>query len=165
MKSFDLAPLLAGKTLGTGSDSFVIAEWRDAGGTFDSPRLIAPRHIHHSDDEAWYVLEGKLRVEMGDGEVELPAGAVVMVPRGSSCLLESWARSCPVFAHHDAEYPSSDSEHPCDAGADSCGVARSLQTARFGIFGIDRAENFFVLFSRVLQSFSNPWMGRTPQCH
>jgi|SRR5215469_2420705 len=83
MKSFDLAPLLAGKTLGTGSDSFVIAEWRDAGGTFDSPRRIAPRHIHHSDDEAWYVLEGTLRVEMGDREVELPAGAAVMVPRGT----------------------------------------------------------------------------------
>jgi mannose-6-phosphate isomerase-like protein (cupin superfamily) len=75
MKSFDLAPLLAGKTLGTASDSFVVAEWRDVGGTFDPPRLIAPRHIHHSDDEAWYVLEGKLRVEMGDKEVEAPAGA------------------------------------------------------------------------------------------
>ena len=83
MKSFDLAPLLAGKTLGTGSDSFVVAEWRDVGGTFDPPRLIAPRHIHFSDDEAWYVLEGKLRIEMGDKEVEVPAGAGVMVPRGA----------------------------------------------------------------------------------
>jgi mannose-6-phosphate isomerase-like protein (cupin superfamily) len=83
MKSVEIAPLLAGKTLGTGSDSFVVAEWRDAGGTFDPPRLIAPRHIHFSDDEAWYVLEGKLRIAMGDKEVQVQAGASVMVPRGT----------------------------------------------------------------------------------
>jgi mannose-6-phosphate isomerase-like protein (cupin superfamily) len=83
MKSVDVAPLLTGKTLGTGSDSFVVAEWRDGGGTFDPPRLIAPRHVHFSDDEAWYVLEGKLRVEMGDREAEASSGAAVMVPRGT----------------------------------------------------------------------------------
>jgi mannose-6-phosphate isomerase-like protein (cupin superfamily) len=54
-----------------------------SGGTFDPPRLIAPRHIHYSDDEAWYVLDGKLRVEMGNKEVEVPAGASMMVPRGT----------------------------------------------------------------------------------
>ena len=83
MKSFEIAPLLAGKTLGTGSDSFVIAEWRDGGGASDTPRLIAPRHVHYCDDEAWYVLEGTLRVEVGDKEVEVPVGASVMVPRGT----------------------------------------------------------------------------------
>jgi mannose-6-phosphate isomerase-like protein (cupin superfamily) len=77
------APLLAGKTLGTTADSFVVAEWRDAGGASDKPRLIAPRHLHHSDDEAWYVLEGQLRVQVGDKEVEAGAGAAVLVPRGT----------------------------------------------------------------------------------
>jgi mannose-6-phosphate isomerase-like protein (cupin superfamily) len=83
MSSPVAAPLLAGKTLGTTSDSFVVAEWRDAGGLSDKPRFIAPPHVHHSDDEAWYVLEGRLRVQIGDKEMEAGAGAAVMVPRGT----------------------------------------------------------------------------------
>jgi mannose-6-phosphate isomerase-like protein (cupin superfamily) len=83
MKLFEVAPLLTGKALGTGSNSFVVAEWRDAGGTFDPPRRTAPRHVHFADDEAWYVLEGNLCVEMGDKEVEASAGATVIVPRGT----------------------------------------------------------------------------------
>jgi len=83
MNSFGLAPPLSGKTLGTVTDSFVIAEWRDAGGVSDEPRLIAPRHVHHSDDEAWYVLEGRLRVQVGDKEMEAAPGAAVLVPRGT----------------------------------------------------------------------------------
>jgi len=71
---------LAGRVLGTSQGNFVIAEWRDLGGP---PRLIAPPHVHHSDDEAWYVLEGVLRVRVGDEEVEAKAGAGVFVPRGT----------------------------------------------------------------------------------
>ena len=77
------APVLAGKTLGTTGDSFVVAEWRDAGGVSDRPRLIAPHHLHRSDDEAWYVLEGRLLVQVGDKEVEVGAGAATLVPRGT----------------------------------------------------------------------------------
>jgi mannose-6-phosphate isomerase-like protein (cupin superfamily) len=83
MSSCVLAPPLSGKTLGTVADSFVIAEWRDAGGVSDKPRLIAPRHVHHADDESWYVLEGRLKVQVGDKEVEAAQGAAVLVPRGT----------------------------------------------------------------------------------
>ena len=38
--------------------ALVLAEWRDPGGVTDPPRYIAPLHIHHGDDEAWYVLAG-----------------------------------------------------------------------------------------------------------
>ena len=78
-----VAPPLAGQVLGTVDDSFVVAEWRDPGGPPGPPRLIAPRHLHRSDDEAWYVLEGTLRIQMGDKEVEARAGAAVLVPRGT----------------------------------------------------------------------------------
>jgi mannose-6-phosphate isomerase-like protein (cupin superfamily) len=77
------APSLAGSTLGTGKDSFVIAEWRDAGGPPGPPRFIAPLHLHHNDDEAWYVLEGMLCVRVGDRDVEAKAGSAVFVPRGT----------------------------------------------------------------------------------
>lgn len=77
------APPLAGSTLGTGKNSFVIAEWRDAGGPSGPPRFIAPMHLHHNDDEAWYVLEGALCVRVGDKDVEASAGSAVFVPRGT----------------------------------------------------------------------------------
>jgi mannose-6-phosphate isomerase-like protein (cupin superfamily) len=75
-----LAPPLSGNTIGSTGDSFVIAEWQDPGGPVGERRLIAPLHLHQSDDEAWYVLEGALRVQMGDTEVEVRAGAAVLVP-------------------------------------------------------------------------------------
>jgi len=83
MTSTILAPPLAGKTLGSGEKSFVIAEWRDAGGPAGERRLIAPPHVHHCDDEAWYVLEGELCIQMGEDVVEARAGSSVLVPRGT----------------------------------------------------------------------------------
>jgi mannose-6-phosphate isomerase-like protein (cupin superfamily) len=79
-----VAPPLAGKILGSVNDAFVIAEWRDAGGSFDPPRYIAPLHLHRRDDESWYVLEGKLRVQVGKEVVEANAGSGVFVPRGTA---------------------------------------------------------------------------------
>ena len=79
-----IAPPLSGNILGSVGDSFVVAKWEDAGGPAGPPRLIAPLHVHHHDDEAWYVLEGALRVLVGKDEVEAHAGAGVFVPRGTS---------------------------------------------------------------------------------
>jgi mannose-6-phosphate isomerase-like protein (cupin superfamily) len=84
MSSPSIAPPLAGRVLGSIGDAFVIAEWRDAGGPLGPPRLIAPRHLHRRDDEAWYVLDGTLRVQLGEHEVEVAAGSAVFVPRGTA---------------------------------------------------------------------------------
>jgi len=78
-----IAPMLAGTILGSPNSSFVIAEWQDAGGPSNPPRLIAPRHVHHNDDEAWYVLEGILRVQSGENEIEARPGSAILVPRGT----------------------------------------------------------------------------------
>jgi uncharacterized cupin superfamily protein len=83
MSSPIIASPLAGQVLGTLGDAFVIAEWRDQGGRTDPPRLIAPPHLHRSDDEAWYVLEGVLGVRVGADVVEARTGAGVFVPRGT----------------------------------------------------------------------------------
>jgi mannose-6-phosphate isomerase-like protein (cupin superfamily) len=77
------APPLAGNILGNANGSFVVAEWQDPGSPPGPPRYIAPLHLHHHDDEAWYVLEGTLRVRIGDKEVEAGPGCGVLVPHGT----------------------------------------------------------------------------------
>jgi mannose-6-phosphate isomerase-like protein (cupin superfamily) len=54
--------------------SFDVHEWSGSG-----PGYL---HIHHSDDEAWHVLEGTLTFRLSDREVEAPAGTTVFVPAG-----------------------------------------------------------------------------------
>ena len=83
MSSPNIVPLLSGHVIGSIYDAFVIAEWRDRGGPPGPLRLIAPPHLHRSDDETWYVLEGTLRVRVGKEEVEAHAGSAVFVPRGT----------------------------------------------------------------------------------
>ena len=78
------APPLAGKTMGGSDGSFAVAEWSDPGGPAGNrPRFIAPWHVHHKDDEAWYVLEGQLCVQSGSERIELSPGCAVLVPGGT----------------------------------------------------------------------------------
>ena len=78
-----IASPLAGNVLGSVDQSFAVAEWSDPGGPAGSRRYIAPWHVHHYDDEAWYVLEGRLTIRAGDEDVELQAGSAWLVPRGT----------------------------------------------------------------------------------
>jgi mannose-6-phosphate isomerase-like protein (cupin superfamily) len=61
--------------------SFSVHEWRGSG-----PALL---HVHHDDDEAWHVLEGRLRFRFGDQVVEATAGATVFVPAGVAHTYEA----------------------------------------------------------------------------
>jgi mannose-6-phosphate isomerase-like protein (cupin superfamily) len=79
-----IAPPLAGNILGSTRDDFVVAEWRDGGEPPGPPRLIAPLHVHHRDDEAWYVLEGTLHVQLGEDVIEAHAGSGVFGSRGTA---------------------------------------------------------------------------------
>lgn len=45
---------------------------------------MAPPHIHHEDDEAWYVLEGRLQVRVDGRDYLIPAGGAVIAPRGAA---------------------------------------------------------------------------------
>lgn len=44
--------------------------------------LQAPLHVHHREDEGFYVLEGSITVEVGDETVELGPGQHAFGPRG-----------------------------------------------------------------------------------
>jgi mannose-6-phosphate isomerase-like protein (cupin superfamily) len=63
------------------SESFVLADWADPG--THPGRPIAGLHLHRCDDEAWFVLEGRLGFRVGDAELEVAAGESLLVPRGT----------------------------------------------------------------------------------
>jgi mannose-6-phosphate isomerase-like protein (cupin superfamily) len=41
-----------------------------------------PMHIHHNEDEAWYVLDGHMTFYVGDETLEASSGSFVFAPRG-----------------------------------------------------------------------------------
>lgn len=41
-----------------------------------------PLHIHHREDEAWYVLDGAMTFYVGDDVLEARTGSFVFAPRG-----------------------------------------------------------------------------------
>jgi uncharacterized cupin superfamily protein len=76
----DVGPL-AGRQLGGPESDFVMVEWTDPG---ESEReWIAPLHVHHADDEAWYVLEGVLRFRIGEETFEAGPGAAIFAQKGT----------------------------------------------------------------------------------
>ena len=72
----------------------MIVEWSDTGES--EWQWIAPMHVHHSDDEAWYVLEGALRFRMGDEAFEAGPGAAVWAPNRTPHAYGNARRGEPV---------------------------------------------------------------------
>jgi len=56
--------------------SFALHEWSHG------PGGGPPLHVHHHDDEAWHVLEGRLRFRFADRTVDAGPGSSVFVPAG-----------------------------------------------------------------------------------
>ncbi len=81
MPSATFLPSLIGGQLGGSENDFVIVEWTDSGES--GWEWIAPLHVHHADDEAWYVLEGTLRFRIGDEVFEAGAHSAVLAPKGT----------------------------------------------------------------------------------
>jgi mannose-6-phosphate isomerase-like protein (cupin superfamily) len=61
---------------------------RETGGLFDlldqrvPSGYAPPRHVHHREDEAWYLLDGTARFWCGEAAFEAAAGSFVYLPRG-----------------------------------------------------------------------------------
>jgi quercetin dioxygenase-like cupin family protein len=47
----------------------------------EPPGMEAPLHVHHRDDEAFWILEGEVTFEVGDTTIEAGAGDYVLGPR------------------------------------------------------------------------------------
>ncbi len=81
MPADDFVTTLAVREMGGPESAFVIVEWSVSGSS--EWEWIAPLHVHHADDEAWYVLEGALRFRLGEEECEAGPGQAVFAPRGT----------------------------------------------------------------------------------
>jgi len=66
----------------------VLAASEDTGGRFGLLEMVAPkgressRHLHHRDDEGFYVLEGRATFYVGEEVHEAGPGSFVFLPRG-----------------------------------------------------------------------------------
>jgi mannose-6-phosphate isomerase-like protein (cupin superfamily) len=71
-----------------GNPARVLVDGETAGGAYclvesSGPRGdMPPLHVHHADDEAFYVLDGRLTIFVGDGTIDLTAGGCAFAPRG-----------------------------------------------------------------------------------
>ncbi len=42
---------------------------------------VVPRHVHHREDELFYLIDGELEARVGDRTIQAKAGATVFAPR------------------------------------------------------------------------------------
>lgn len=76
-----VAAALAATELDPGTD-FCLVEWTAPPADQGHREYIAPLHVHHDDDEAWYVLEGELGVLLDGQEHLVTAGGAVFARAG-----------------------------------------------------------------------------------
>ncbi len=67
--------------------AYVHLDGEDTGGAYHLGEVVGrqgdmpPLHVHHQDDETFYVLEGELTLFLGDQQVTLLAGQAALAPR------------------------------------------------------------------------------------
>jgi mannose-6-phosphate isomerase-like protein (cupin superfamily) len=47
-----------------------------------APGRVLEEHVHHDEDDAFYIIEGEMTFTFGDEEVSAPPGTFVLVPPG-----------------------------------------------------------------------------------
>ncbi|MCI4362551.1 MAG: cupin domain-containing protein [Thermoplasmata archaeon] len=71
------APPLRGNPIGTRTSTFGVDEYVEEPADGPTPRRIAPLHRHRDEDEAWYVIEGELAVQLDDHVVRAGRGDAI----------------------------------------------------------------------------------------
>ena len=110
----------------------------------DGPRGDAtPRHVHHNEDETFYVAEGEVTVLVGDERIDLHPGDYLFAPRGvvhATIVRSDRARVLTTISPAGLEQlfvelgvPVTDAEPPTDVV-----MPPMDETARlFGGYGVD----------------------------
>jgi mannose-6-phosphate isomerase-like protein (cupin superfamily) len=92
--SFKLHPVTLhageGQRVGMPGHPFVIkARSEETGGAYALVEATLtgggpPEHIHHAEDEAFYVLEGRVNIQVGHQTIAAEPGSFVLIPRGTA---------------------------------------------------------------------------------
>jgi quercetin dioxygenase-like cupin family protein len=76
----------------------------ESGGSFFSleasvgPGNGPPPHVHHLEEEQFYVLDGELTFWVGDQKLEVSAGDFIHIPRGTVHSFKNGARPAKLFS-------------------------------------------------------------------
>jgi quercetin dioxygenase-like cupin family protein len=128
--------------------AYIHVSGEETGGAYSLSELCAPEgsmpplHVHHRDDETFYVLQGELRLFVGDRELVLSVGQAAVAPRGTPhtySVQDSDARFLVVnspagfdqFVQAVADPSSRHELPPADRPADPAALARAA--AEYGI--------------------------------
>ena len=63
----------------------------------EAPGAEAPLHVHHRDDEGFWILDGDVTFEVGDETIEAGAGDYVFGPRGIPHRFTVGDRGCRML--------------------------------------------------------------------
>jgi quercetin dioxygenase-like cupin family protein len=63
----------------------------------EHPGAEAPLHVHHRDDEAFWILEGEVTFEVGDATIEAGVGDYVFAPRDIPHRFTVGERGCRML--------------------------------------------------------------------
>jgi quercetin dioxygenase-like cupin family protein len=120
------------------------------GGAFSQVETVDPRgtatplHVHHNEDEAFYVLEGAVSVFVDGERIELSQGAFALVPRGvphSYLVTSDVARMLVTFspAGFDEAFVDLgvDAAHGAEAPADEVMPPLEAIVAAFAPYGCE----------------------------
>ena len=65
----------------------------------EPPGAEAPLHVHHREDEAFWILEGSVTLYVGDAVIEASPGRLCLRPTGYSAPLHRRRRGLPDAVH------------------------------------------------------------------
>lgn len=101
-----------------------LADGRDTGGRFSATEILVwrggepPMHVHHAEEEAFYVLDGRFTFHVGAETLPAPAGTLAFLPRGiahSFVCHEETGRLLCLLAPGGAEQEFRDVGQPAGA--------------------------------------------------
>jgi len=103
-----LPPLAVGKDEGEaiwwfGSLAVIKATGADTGGAApvieitQPPHLEGPLHVHHREEEGFYILEGSATFQIGDRTVEARAGDYLLGPRDVPHKFDTGSEGCRML--------------------------------------------------------------------
>jgi quercetin 2,3-dioxygenase len=84
------APRFSGPQGREGDVTELVATREQTGGALGlfrqtiAPKSGPPTHVHHAEDEFFYVVSGEFQVKLGDRILSVPAQSVMFVPRGTA---------------------------------------------------------------------------------